>query len=57
MNLVFISTPQEAIIKNNPIIKENLKKKSDICGPKLNLWLKEEIALRIVVIVAIKRTL
>lgn len=27
MNLVFISTPQEAIIKNNPIIKENLKKK------------------------------
>jgi translation initiation factor IF-1 len=27
MNLVFISTPQEAIIKNNPIIKENLRKK------------------------------
>ena len=33
MNLVFISTPQKAIIKNNPIIKENLRKKTIFADP------------------------
>ena len=33
MNLVFISTLQEAIIKNNPIIKENLRKKAIFADP------------------------